>query len=348
MRRRFRAGGPFGGASRPGLRIFLVGVALLSLSPVLLLAGVIATRSLEHVRFVRRAALADEARTLATAFAIDGPAEDAESRRSRAVKWINVQAPATDRGMFLAEGDGTILAGAGLWPWAQQSKLPEAVMSALAGRKDALIESPGADGPAWKCALARPASGWIAGVCDAGADDEWAGSALLLRLAVAASSLLAAAGSAAALARRLMGPIQRLARQAELRASGIDGTSQTPPFVVAEFEALRLALARAAAILRQRQAAEQMALREAQTGYELLMSVVSNSRRSAGFFTCFVRFVNLQPLRPFGSRLVPHQLDHCRPRQLFLACGPGVQFHHRQRVMVRPRSDLVWRATGLR
>jgi hypothetical protein len=284
---------------------------------------------------------------LATVLAVDDPADNAESRRSRAVTWINAQTLATDRGIFLAEADGTILAGAGLWPWAQRTKLPDAVISALAGRENGLIESPGADEPAWKCALARPASGWIAGVCDAGADDEWAGSALLLRLAVAGSSLLAAAGSAAALARRLMGPIQRLARQAELLASGIDGTSQTPPFAVAEFEALRLALARAAAILQQRQAAEQMALREAQTGYELLMSVVSNSSRSAGFFTCFVRFVSLQPLRPFGSRLVPHQLDHCRPGQLFLSCGAGAQFHHRQRVMVRPRSDLVWRATGL-
>ncbi len=50
---------------------------------------------------------------------------------------------------------------------------------------------------------------------------------------------------------------------------------QLPPLSIAEFEALRLGIVRANAVLLRRMAAERMALREARTGHELLNSVVN-------------------------------------------------------------------------
>jgi PAS domain-containing protein len=50
-----------------------------------------------------------------------------------------------------------------------------------------------------------------------------------------------------------------------------------PKSTVTEFEALRVSLSRAEAVLRRRGAAEKIALREARTGQELLASVVNGT-----------------------------------------------------------------------
>ncbi len=75
---------------------------------------------------------------------------------------------------------------------------------------------------------------------------------------------------------RLAGPLRLLTAQARAVAIGGDRPpDQSRPSTVMEFEALRLAMARADAVLRRRGAAERMALREARTGHELLASVVN-------------------------------------------------------------------------
>lgn len=104
-----------------------------------------------------------------------------------------------------------------------------------------------------------------------------------LRDIVVASTLAAAVGLslAALLAGRLTRPLAALTEQARNVAIGDEQTGAVMQSNgVAEFEALRRAMMRADAVLRRRGAAERMALREARTGHELLVSVVNGTAES--------------------------------------------------------------------
>ena len=77
---------------------------------------------------------------------------------------------------------------------------------------------------------------------------------------------------------RLTNWLDRLSHMSRNVATGVDVEHSAPEHLsLAEFEILRRNLARAAAVLRRRGAAERMALREARTGHELLVSVVNGT-----------------------------------------------------------------------
>ena len=78
--------------------------------------------------------------------------------------------------------------------------------------------------------------------------------------------------------RRLTGWLHRLSLMSRNVAIGSDWPHGQPDHIpLAEFDELRRNLSRADAVLRRRGAAERMALREARTGHELLVSVVNGT-----------------------------------------------------------------------
>ena len=99
---------------------------------------------------------------------------------------------------------------------------------------------------------------------------------LMILLAATASVSLALL-----FAGQLIRPLQALTSEARNLAIGGErsGTPMTPSDIT-ELEALRQGLVRADAVLRRRGAAERMALREARTGQELLISVVNGTAES--------------------------------------------------------------------
>ena len=98
---------------------------------------------------------------------------------------------------------------------------------------------------------------WAVVVTKPAAAHEAAWRGPLWRLAADGAALLAAAFALAALlARRLLRPVDALAREAEAVAVGDPAPPPAPPAPVAEFEALRLALRRAAEAARASAAAE--------------------------------------------------------------------------------------------
>ena len=107
----------------------------------------------------------------------------------------------------------------------------------------------------------------------------------LRRTAVGGALFFTAFAVAVALAigTRLSQPLRDLAELVRNVATGTKGaelilpSSGVPPLRVSEFEDLRQGMVRADAVLRRRGAAERMALREARTGHELLVSVVNGT-----------------------------------------------------------------------
>lgn len=136
-------------------------------------------------------------------------------------------------------------------------------------------------GPAARAALLR-APGWeviYTEVPSPGAplSDHSLRAALLAAILAATVSL----GLAAALSSRLTRPLRALTDQARAVAIGGQRAGESmPPSAITEFEALRQGMMRADAVLRRRGAAERMALREARTGHELLVSVVNGTAES--------------------------------------------------------------------
>jgi two-component system sensor kinase FixL len=99
---------------------------------------------------------------------------------------------------------------------------------------------------------------------------------LLSRLAGAVAAVAGGLVLAAILGGRLAHTLQVLTSQAGTVTGGTDcSPTWLPHSSVTEFEALRQGMIRADAVLRRRSAAERMALREARTGHELLISVVN-------------------------------------------------------------------------
>ncbi len=100
-------------------------------------------------------------------------------------------------------------------------------------------------------------------------------------IAAGVATMLLTLGLTALLGEQLSRPLRAMAELARNIATGnethIEATSASS---VAEFEAVRQALLRANAVLRRRGAAERMALREARTGHELLVSVVNGTTES--------------------------------------------------------------------
>ncbi len=92
--------------------------------------------------------------------------------------------------------------------------------------------------------------------------------------------------------RRLTGWLQILSMMARNVAVGSEWGHDVPDRLpVKEFEELRSNLARADAVLRRRGAAERMALREARTGHELLVSVVNGTAESIHVKDLDLRYV---------------------------------------------------------
>lgn len=111
---------------------------------------------------------------------------------------------------------------------------------------------------------------------------------------------------------------------AELARSVISGTDRPPATLqmrVAEFEDLRQGMLRADAVLRRRGAAERMALREARTGHELLMSVVNGTAESIHVKDLELRYVlvNRAGLHCCGMRREEWQVLGRRTAELFPA-----------------------------
>lgn len=95
-------------------------------------------------------------------------------------------------------------------------------------------------------------------------------------LVTALVGILASLLLAVLLNHRLSRPLRALTLHAQAVALGAERAHEPLPVSsISEFEALRLGMIRADAVLRRRVAAERMALREARTGHELLDSVVN-------------------------------------------------------------------------
>lgn len=137
--------------------------------------------------------------------------------------------------------------------------------------QDPTTSSPLAHAPGWRVLYreAEASGGLIIG-------NPMRETLLMFLLAAAASVSLALL-----FAGRLIGPLQALTGEARNVAIGGERTG-TPmrPSDITELEALRHGLVRADAVLRRRGAAERMALREARTGQELLISVVNGTAES--------------------------------------------------------------------
>jgi PAS domain S-box-containing protein len=134
-------------------------------------------------------------------------------------------------------------------------------------------EAPGA------AAMLRWAADWRVTVVERQAGGLMATYRPLLRAALGAVLALILGFALVNLAsRRLSGWLHRLSSMSRNVAVGSDWPRGQPELIpLAEFDELRRNLARADAVLRRRGAAERMALREARTGHELLVSVVNGT-----------------------------------------------------------------------
>ena len=100
---------------------------------------------------------------------------------------------------------------------------------------------------------------------------------LLVLSVIALGSVLFAVTTAFLVTGWLVHPLRSLASATRASASGRDALPSVPPSPVEEFNTLRISVARADAVLRRRAAAERLALQEARTGHELLVSVVNGT-----------------------------------------------------------------------
>ena len=144
----------------------------------------------------------------------------------------------------------------------------------IADNVDARMQAPGLSG---ETALLRWATGWRVIVFERNAGGFLPTWRPLLRAMLGV--LLAMILSFVIVnwvSRRLTGWLNRLSAMSRNVAIGSDWPHGQPDHIpLAEFDELRRNLFRADAVLRRRGAAERMALREARTGHELLVSVVN-------------------------------------------------------------------------
>jgi two-component system sensor kinase FixL len=122
--------------------------------------------------------------------------------------------------------------------------------------------------PTWLIAVSKPLGAYQA---------TWRGP-LVTQLLAALAALVVGGFAATSLGLFLARQLTALTSFARAFAVVADhGPDPVRRCTVTEFEALRLSLSRAEAVLRRRAAAEKMALREARTGHELLASVVNGT-----------------------------------------------------------------------
>ena len=157
----------------------------------------------------------------------------------------------------LRDPAGQVIAFTGGWARGEGWQDPPAILQARASLQRA---------PNWQVALTGPGGDGLA--------------ALIQRRAVpvlaALAAVLAGLGLAALFGDRLARRLQALTRHAGTLAVAADHTPEPLALSwVAEFEAMRLGLLHASAVLRRRLAAERVALREARTGHDLLDSVLN-------------------------------------------------------------------------
>ncbi len=132
-------------------------------------------------------------------------------------------------------------------------------------------------------------------------------------------SLLISAALISVLGRRAARRVASLAELARSVTAGGDRAPVTPRMRIAEFEDLRQSMLRADAVLRRRGAAERMALREARTGHELLISVVNGTAESIHVKDLELRYVlvNRAGLQTAGAALEEWQVLGRRTADLF-------------------------------
>ncbi len=167
-----------------------------------------------------------------------------------------------------------------IWPAEIKPTVPISEWQARFARASAFIMGHSRISPAYTPLVFAP--GWHVVY----REDEPAFSAVLdhaMRNSLVAA-LLAATVSlclAGLFGTHLSRPLNHLTEHARTVAIGTDRVDDPiQPYSVTEFEALRLGMLRADAVLRRRGAAERMALREARTGHELLVSVVNGTAES--------------------------------------------------------------------
>ena len=161
------------------------------------------------------------------------------------------------------------------------------------------------DGSSRLCAIAVPARAptWSTAVCAPRAlfDASWQ-EPLREQALTALASLAVGIAAAIALAHRLAHPLARLTAQAREIVAGSDRGIDIPPLAVAEFEALRLGMRDAAAALRDRAAAEHLAMLDARTSQRLLASVLNGAEEGIHVKDLQGRYVmlNRAARRSFG------------------------------------------------
>jgi|GEM_PF-2896636 len=177
---------------------------------------------------------------------------------------------------LVLSASGRILAAAGREAPAVGTLAPAWLMTP----NIALPEGTWSDGSDRLCARAVPARAPTARtvVCAPRAlfDASWQ-EPLREQAITAITSLALGIVAAILLAHRLTHPLARLTAQAREIVAGSDRGIDIPPLAVAEFEALRLGMRDAAAALRDRAAAEHLAMLDARTSQRLLASVLNGA-----------------------------------------------------------------------
>ncbi|MBU8539162.1 HWE histidine kinase domain-containing protein [Falsiroseomonas tokyonensis] len=148
---------------------------------------------------------------------------------------------------------------------------PDWVVGPLRGRATGLASGPAFDGTQVVAAFQRlDRVPWAVAVSASRATYEAAWRRPLERLAIGGAALLAAGLLLAGLlARRLLGPVSALARDAQDLAAGRAAASAMPSTAVAEFEALRSVLSQAAETTRARSVSEGRAAAAEEAAAEL-------------------------------------------------------------------------------
>ena len=182
--------------------------------------------------------------------------------------------------LIIADTDGSVIVGAGYTGTSRPARLDGWLLDSLVRNRSGIVEQgpPGESVSLIAFATPQRAQTWRVAIIEPIADyQRLLRSSMSAVAGVVILSILFAVGAAMWAGAVLARPLRRLTMAAQAVAAGAETLADVPPSSVTEFNALRVSVARADAVLRRRAAAERMALQEARTGHELLASVVNGT-----------------------------------------------------------------------